>query len=189
MGIEQHRVFSHWNYFLSIEEDVSELARWIELSESNFECYSLELARLLMTTSAEVDVVAKLVCKNINPQSKADGIFKYQEELTSAFPNIHRAKVAVPRHGLELTPWSNWQKAKSPPLWWQANNKVKHHRSEHFHQATLKNLLNSVAALLLLLVLHYRTEIGQLHPMSKLFIPKSFCVLLGDHLAYMPNAC
>jgi hypothetical protein len=187
LGIEQQRVFTHWNYFLCIEEDISKLSRWIELSENNFECYSLELARLLMTTCAEVDVVAKLVCNNIDNDSKAAGILQYQKELVKAFPTIHRATVRVPRHGLELTPWTNWVNEKTPPLWWNANNKVKHQRSEHFHQATLKHLLNSVAALLLLLVLFYRNEISQLFPTSQLFIPQSFCVRIENQLIYMPN--
>ena len=189
MGIEQHRIFSHWNYFISIEEDISKLSRWIEPSEKNFDCYSLEIARLLMTTSAEVDVLAKLICKKINHKSKAEGILQYQKELVSEFPNIYRAKVIAPRFGLELTPWHNWQVEKSPPIWWQANNKVKHQRSEHFNKATLKNLLNSVAALLLLQILYYQSEINELHPKTQLFIPKSFCVTVGDHIRYMPKSC
>lgn len=186
MGIEQKPVTSHWNYFLCIEEDISKLSRWIEPSESNFDCYSLEIARLLMTTSSEVDVVAKLVCKKINHKSKAKGILQYQKELVSKFPNVHKAKVAIPRFGLELTPWQNWQIEESPPIWWQATNKVKHERSEHFHQATLKNLLNAVAGLLLLLILYYEVDIENLlKPQSCLLIPKSFCVLVGNRYMYM----
>ena len=189
MGIEQKPVTSHWNYFLCIEEDISKLSRWIEPSESNFDCYSIEIARLLMTTSAEVDVLAKLVCKKINHQSKAKGILQYQNELVSEFPNIYKAKVAVPRFGLELTPWLNWEKNTNPPIWWKANKNVKHHRSEHFSQATLKNLLNAVAGLLLLLVLYYQTDITDLiKPQTCLFIPKAFCVLFGTQYMYMHNA-
>lgn len=188
MGIEQQQVFSHWNYFLSIEEDISKLSRWIEPSESNYECYSLEIARLLMTAAAEVDVVAKLVCKCINPNSRARGIESYQKEIVGEFPNIYQAEVLVPRFGLTLKPWTNWRDENTSPLWWKANNKVKHQRSEHFNQATLKNLFNAVAALLLLLILNYREEINQLSPKSTLFIPNSFCIRIGDDLLYMPQA-
>jgi hypothetical protein len=189
LGIEQKPVTSHWNYFLCIEEDISKLSRWIEPSESNFDCYSLEIARLLMTTSAEVDVLARLICKKINHKSKAKGILQYQKELVSEFPNIYRAKVVVPRFGLELTPWHNWLTVETPPIWWQANNRVKHQRSEYFNQATLKNLLNSVAALLLLQILYYQSKINELHPKTQLFIPKSFCIAMGEHVRYSPTAC
>lgn len=181
MGIEQQQVFSHWNYFLSIEEDIFKLSRWIEIAESNYECYSLEIARLLMTAAAEVDVVAKLVCKNINPKSKADGIQNYQKEIVAEYPNISTSEVLVPRFGLVLKPWTNWAEEKKSPLWWKANNNVKHHRSEHFNQATLKNLLNSVAALLILLTLYYGTEVSQLSPKSILFIPNSYAIPFGDN--------
>jgi type I restriction-modification system DNA methylase subunit len=185
LGIEQHKTFSHWNYFLSIEEDISKLSRWVELSEINYKCYSLEIARLLMTTAAEVDVIAKLICKGIDPQSRAKGIQSYQREIVAEFPAIYKAKVLVPRFGLTLKPWSNWEIENTSPLWWKANNNVKHQRSEFFHEATLKNLLNAVAALLLFLVLYYGEEIKDLAPKSALFVPNSFCVKIGGDWMYM----
>lgn len=187
MGIEQQKVDPHWNYYLCIEEDILKLSRWIELSERNYECYSLEIARLLMATAAEVDVVAKLVCKKINPKSKATGIKSYQSEILKEFPNLWRAEVLIPRNGLKLHPWSNWEENDKSPLWWQANNNVKHQRSEFFDQATLKNLLNAVAALLLLLILYYQVDFNLVKPFPTLFIPNSLVVKIGENYMYMNN--
>ncbi len=44
------------------------------------------------------------------------------------------------------------------PHWWQAYNKVKHHRDSHFHGASLKNALNALAGLFVLLLFFYRIE-------------------------------
>lgn len=188
VGIIQGNSFTHWNYFLTIEEDISHLSRWIEPTEANFECYSLEVARLLMVTAAEVDVLSKLVCRKINPASKATSINLYQNEIQAEFPQIHNATVSIPKFALTLKPWDSWSLVRTPPFWWQDYNKVKHHRSEHFHRATLKNLLNAVAALLLLEILYYQEQVSELTPLSKLFIPNSFCVRFEQGFMYFPNA-
>ena len=61
----------------------------------------------------------------------------------------------IPRFGLELNPWSNWN-AEDNPIWWRSHTKVKHHRDIHFNQANLKNTLNAMAALNIVILYYYR---------------------------------
>ena len=157
------------------------LSRWVEFSESNYNCYSIEIARLLMAASAEVDVVAKLVCKSINPATEASSIGRYQAEIMAAYPTIPRALTTIPRFGIELRPWESWSTPESPPVWWTATNKVKHHRSEHFEKAALINVLNAMSALLVLLTLFYKGRMNQLEPLSRLFVPKAFLLNMGQN--------
>lgn len=185
MGIQQRTIPSHWNYFLCIEEDVSHLSRWIEFHSDNKDCYSVELARLLMAASAEADVVAKMLCQKIDEQAKASSINKYREVLIERFPKLPQATVEIPKHGLVLTPWDEWKEPDSPPHWWTGNNKVKHHRSKHFKEANLKNALNAVAGVYLLLLLNYAQEEPSISPASKLFQPKSFAYRDGDFIVFL----
>lgn len=180
MGIQHQSIPGHWNYFLVLEADVQAVSRWIEFSESNNSTYSIELARLLMTAAAEVDVVAKLLCANIGDK-KADNIKRYRKVLKAAVPDLMHAVVEMPAHGLTFTPWSNWDSKdeNKHPDWWTANNKVKHHRGEHFDRATLKNVLNATAGLLLLLVLYYGKTTTHLFP-PKNFQPRTFAMLEGQ---------
>lgn len=104
MGIRQKKIPSHWNYFLSIEDDMLHMSRWIEFDKANSKCYSIELARLLMVASAEVDVLAKMICKSINPKSKAKNITAYQNVIAREYPKVHRVKVELPKYGLTFTP-------------------------------------------------------------------------------------
>ena len=150
----------HWNYLLALEEDISHLSRYLEPTQKNFKSYSLELARILFAAASEVDVVAKLICKKINSQSKAENINNYRKEITAAFPKFHETKILIPRFGLTLEPWINW-KGKTRPLWWWAYNKVKHERNIHFSEANLQNTLNSVAGLFII-ILYYQHQRGQL---------------------------
>lgn len=181
MRITDPEILPHWSYFLSLEEDVIRLARWVEFAEANFQCYSIEIARLFMAACSEVDVVAKLVCNSISPGIKVESINGYQSVIVGEYPAITKGVTSIPRYGIELTPWSDWELPKSPPAWWKANNKVKHHRSEHFPQASLINLLNSMAGLLILVTLLYRDKVNQLYPLTELFIPRAFLLRMAEN--------
>ncbi len=182
MAINHHEIPAHLNYFLCIEDDLQRLSRWIEFSPDNEAVYSIELARLLMTASAEVDVVAKALCKAIDHESKASNIHAYQSKLIKAVPMLPDAKVLMPRYGMTFNPWASWNKKENPPDWWTGNNKVKHHRAEHFNQANLKNVLNATAGLLILLLLFYSKDSHYLSPTPKLFCPRSFAIMEGESL-------
>ena len=184
MGIEHQQVPHDWNYFFCLEEDIIALSRWIEFSSENEGVYSIELARLLMTASAEVDVVAKSLCSIIKPEAKASSISAYKSVLLEAFPDRPDSTVYIPRFGKSLHPWSTWRKEKASPLWWSANNKVKHHREEHFTQANLKNVLNSVAALFVLLVLRTARDRPSLDPGPTVFEPGTYAFRDGSGIVF-----
>jgi hypothetical protein len=59
MGINTEKIEPHWNYLLAIERDLDEISRFVEFDEKNFDCFSIEIARLLLASAAEVDVVCK----------------------------------------------------------------------------------------------------------------------------------
>src|SRR5690554_7657503 len=58
VGIQRQETLIHWNFFLSIEEDLDRLGRFVDFS-ANEESFSIEIARLFLAASAEVDVVLK----------------------------------------------------------------------------------------------------------------------------------
>lgn len=188
MGIQIRKIPKHWNYFLCIEDDILALSRWIELAEPNFPCYSVELARLLMVCASEVDVVAKSLCKRVAPKQKAGSIGQYQSILVNEYPQLPRNQVEVPRFGLKLHPWTNWSRESNSPNWWKANNKVKHHRAEHFEKASLDNVLNASAGLFVLLVLYYGRREASISPASQLFEPNRFAYRDGNYFVFRPQS-
>lgn len=170
MGIKRQNTLIHWNYFLSIEEDVQKLKRYVDFSTENENTFSIEMARILMSASAEVDVVLKQLSIALDESSKAESINQYHEMIPERIPTFKNFKVLIPSEGLELTPWISWNK-DNPPLWWTANNKVKHHRHENFQRASLKNCLNAVAALYISVLHLYapQANAGELNQLPKLF--------------------
>ncbi len=99
----------HWNYFLSLEEDLHNLNRFVDFSEGNYSTFSLEMARILMAASAEVDVVLKQLCFNITGESSADKIGQYYPIITGRYSMFKNFPVTIPLYGKELKPWTNWK--------------------------------------------------------------------------------
>jgi hypothetical protein len=171
MGIESTPTKLHWNYFLAIERDAEELSRYIEFDERNFDCFSIEIVRIVLAVGSEVDVVCKQVCRTINPKSKARNINNYRNEILTAIPHFPDFEVIIPRFGLSLHPWENWHDVTNGvPLWWTAYNKVKHNRESHYDNANLKNALNAIAGLFVVVLYLYKNdaESGGLSPAPQL---------------------
>ncbi len=140
----------YWDYYRAIEDDLIVASRYVEFAEANLKCYSIEFARLLLATCSELDMVFKVLCKEINPSSKADNIGEYYTEVSGQFSELTSLKRYVRRFGLQFEPFANWTEEHSP-VWWNGYNKVKHKRNTSFHLATLENTLKAVAALQIVL--------------------------------------
>ena len=179
---------AHWNYFLSIESDLIELSRFIEFDKRNYKCFSVEMARLLMAASAEVDIVCKQLCLSVNPTSAADSINQYRQEIVRAFPMIPSFEVLAHRYGLILKPWVNWRRPNNPPYWWTAYNKTKHHRHTEYHRACLKNVLNAVSGLFVVCLYLYKekAEQSQLIPSPIVLRPGGDRFMGQTHGGYEP---
>ena len=151
MTITQGPTPIHWNYFLTLDADTTNLSRYIDFVKDNFEAYSTEMARILLTAASEVDVVAKLLCQKINKNSNANNINDYRNEITNAIPSFANIEINIPRYALTFRPWDNWSNNVNPH-WWTAYNAVKHERNTNFKLANLNNTLNSVGALFVMLI-------------------------------------
>ena len=170
MTIMTSGIEPHWNYLLALDSDMALLSRYVEFNTANFNCYSIELARVLLAAASEVDVVCKQLCKKVNSTSSAVNINQYRDELRVAFPELHKFKVLLPRFGLTLCPWEQWNDPAGVPHWWTSYNKVKHQRHDEFHRANLENALNAFAGLFVILLHLYRqeAELGELVPPPQL---------------------
>jgi hypothetical protein len=170
MAIVASKLEPHSNYLLALDSDFAHLSRYVEFQPENYNCFSIEIARLLFAAASEVDVVCKQICHIIDPSSKAHTIGAYRKEICAEFPKLPTMAVLLPRFGLTLHPWDEWQRKDDVPVWWTAYNKVKHHRDTDLHRGNLKNALNAFAALFLMLLHRYKEKGagGQLRPSPQL---------------------
>lgn len=185
MSIQVNENFVHWNYFIALEQDLAKVSRFIEFSEANFNTYSIELAHLLLATSSEADVVLKALCNKKNPNKNHHDINDYKDTIKAELPELIEEKSFIKRYGLELKPWSTW-KGEDNPLWWRSYNNVKHQRDTHFKDANLKNTLNSVAALSLVVLYYYREvfSVDAFKEVTRRLEPKSSLIEFQDSYTY-----
>jgi hypothetical protein len=156
MGIHYEKSKIHWNYFLAIQQDFELLSRYIEFSEENNNTFSIELARIIMSASQEVDVMMKGICSLLD-ENNADNINDYRNVIKEKLTNLIVEEVFIARFGMRSQPWINWQGDENP-IWWCANNKIKHQRTNHFQKANLKNAFNALGALLIVNIYFYKLE-------------------------------
>ncbi len=94
----------------------------------------------------------KLLCKELELSWEYKNINDYRIVIQESLKSLINEKVYSIRYWLELTPFINWDNDKwENPDWWKAYNKVKHNRDKNFKKANLKNTLNSVVWLLVVL--------------------------------------
>ncbi len=158
---------THWHYFLSLEREVVELSNYIEFHQDNMKTYSTEIAKILMSSTQEIDVLLKQLCNRDGDNSSTEN--GYRCFVTKEYPKIVSLELQIPKYGLKFIPFAEWSLNKTP-FWWTANNKVKHERHNQFSEANLNNLLNSVAALLLTNLFYYKNELNEGVEPTKLFV-------------------
>lgn len=158
MGITYSQSRIHWNYFIAIERDFEIITRYIEPAEQNNEVYSIELARIIMTATQEVDCVLKVICELLQNGSNPRNINDYRAVVKSDLPELIQEVVYLPKYGMQSQPWINWNEEENNPLWWKANNNIKHDRLSNFNNATLKNAYNSVGGLLICVNYLYKLQ-------------------------------
>ena len=139
-----------------IEKEFRKSIQYISLSAENGHSYSDFYAKLLLQIGSEIDVIAKILCKEISSESGADDICKYRNEILRVHPEIEF--VSIKCDSITVIPWKNW--ASSPPTWWRVYNGVKHSRAkietydgvtkENYKFANMNNTVYALAGLYLL---------------------------------------
>jgi hypothetical protein len=178
--IEEENSFVHWNYYCALDQDLLNIARYIEFTKANNPVFSIELAKLLIASSSEIDVVMKLLCKNIDPNftKRNPDIIDYKGVIRTFLPDLITETAYINRYSLIFTPWINWEGPENPDFW-KGYNKVKHHRDTNYPEANLKNVLHSMAALLITNFYYYKTLFVKAEPEKK-FGSDDIILRLGD---------
>lgn len=144
---------------MAIEKDVENVSRYIEFAPGNFATYSIELAKLLISISSEVDVVMKELCNEVDNSKPKNNINDYVNIVTKLIPGFKKEKAYINKFELEFQPWLGWEINNSPE-WWKSYNNIKHHRVDFYHEANLGNVLNALSALLITNTYYFRYKLS-----------------------------
>ena len=94
-----------WNYYLSLENDLSNTSRYIEPSGQE-NVYSFEFSKLIILSCTEIEAVLKTICKEKSGKD-CGNIGEYKGEVLSHFPKIVNATVYVSRWWQEIHPFKS----------------------------------------------------------------------------------
>jgi len=156
----------YWKNYILLEKEFSETLEYITLDVDNYNVYSSRYIKLLLQIGSEIDINAKLFCKQYNAQSQAKKIDHYRNEITSNEVDFCNTKVDIIQHCniLSFMPWESWNRGINPN-WWTAYNKVKHERfqtgniggatKEYYKFANLEYTLLALGGLYQLLIYRY----------------------------------
>jgi hypothetical protein len=159
----------YWNYFLALEDDVKKIGRFIEVNEDNLQVYSIELARILLSASSEVDVLLKQLCFYLDDSKTPKDINAYKKIIKEKLPEFINEPVFVYRYGFQINPWGDWNKGDNPD-WWSSHNKVKHLRHIHFNKANVENVLKAMSGLLICVAYYYKFKFQEDYKEKKIKI-------------------
>ncbi|ELV8717087.1 TPA: hypothetical protein I7230_18170 [Vibrio vulnificus] len=140
----------HWNLFIVLESDLAEVSKYIEFDERNFEAFSTQLSKLLLSIGSEVDVVLKQLCRTADAKASRKNIIDYFKVINSnaSAKEMLNEEVFITRFGLSFQPFAGWDE-NNRPKWWRAYNNVKHDRLQNYPEASLKNVLFAISALMI----------------------------------------
>ncbi|TCT20268.1 hypothetical protein [Thiobaca trueperi] len=176
----EQEALNHWRFFISLEKDLMTVKDYIEIAQDNYNSYSFELSKILQLSCAEIDCICRLLCKEIDPSTDyqdqavfSGNIAQYRKTVLTNLPKLPEAEVHITTPGINaFRPWADWQSLDSP-TWWKSYNNVKHYRHVCFKEANLKNVLEAMAALMIIASYLYRTVVAQPYanpmPPPKLF--------------------
>jgi hypothetical protein len=151
----------YWHYFIAIEEELIIISKYIELTQDNFNVYSIELTKLFLSICSEIDVVSRVLCKDVDlalyEKERGDNnpnMNLFRKIIMKFFPRFYSTNITLPTNNLSFQPWLEFNNDANPN-WWKQYNDVKHERSQYYKDANLKNVLFSMSGLLVLLVYLY----------------------------------
>ena len=102
-----------WNYYLSLESDLSNTSRYIEpLNQENV--HSFEFAKLLILACTEIESVFKSICYSITGTQVTGNMGEYKRTILGKYPRITEAVVSVARLGKPIMPFDGWSHGKLP---------------------------------------------------------------------------
>ena len=80
----------HWQYLITLDSDLKEVSRYVDIKPENFSTFSIEFVRLLLAAGSEIDVVAKILCDRIDSSKTYRNINDYRAAISGRFPTFIR---------------------------------------------------------------------------------------------------
>lgn len=183
----------YWTNYIAIEKEFTKTLEYITLDSDNFRAYSGAYIKLLLQIGSEIDITAKLLCRQYNNHANLalKDIDTYRFIIMGSDGDFGNTDVNILQHCnvTSFKPWKRWNNNKNP-FWWIVYNRVKHNRMEsgkvenlnkdYYKFANLKHTLFALGGLYQLLIYIY-FELADSTDAIKVPIPGSHLFTLSGN--------
>lgn len=181
----------YWKYYLNLENDFLATEKYVAIDADNKDAFSIEYMKILQMVCAEIDIVTKSFCKEIDASFKGDNINQYCKKITTEYTGFSKDSVRFLLCNIDLKPWAGWtfvnkvtkdgkNKVDSEnPSWWKDHNGIKHERTsfkdgkQNYKKANQNNVINALAALFQMAMYFYNRLADNESLKEKTPLPKS----------------
>lgn len=151
----------YWEYYIILENDVLAMEQYVAFADANLETYSNQFLKMLQIICSEIDALLKILCGYYDSsvdKDKNKNMNFYKKTIKKYYPQLSEATVTIKRRDniSEIQPWKNIISDKKLG-WWDDYTQIKHNRMGrensdqcNYMKANLKNILNSLAALMII---------------------------------------
>jgi len=159
--MDKQEIMHYWYYFCSLCTQLNNTRQYVDHKTSeqdaefvlvNRNTCSNEFLKILLSSASEFETIGKLLCKEIDSSFKDNSnIINITKTIRKRYPRIN--ETVVTSDFQELVPLLKWRIEKQDDGneacagldWWKAYTRIKHHRYDSFHMATLENCINALA--------------------------------------------
>jgi len=139
------------HYFISLEQELENSFNYIEPENDNLKCYGAKYVSLLNSVCIEFESLSKILIKHHRPKTVVGTIGEIKQNLLELFPNFSENEVEITRLNESRAPFKEWSE-DSKLDWWSAYTDIKHNRIKNYSNASLSNVLDGMAALIVIIV-------------------------------------
>lgn len=152
-----NKFISDFNQLQILIELIEKVFKYISPVQKNMETFGNELRNIIILACTEVESLWKDTLLSNNYANKKLTTKDYVKLLSILKLNEYKIKFNFYPDIEEVSPFSNWN-TKSPTQslsWYSDYNAIKHDRLNEFSKATLKNAIESVSAVVIMLIAKY----------------------------------
>lgn len=134
----------YWKYYCNLERDIMDTDKYVSIDCDNSCAFSIEYLKIFQSICAEVDIVAKVFCRELDAGFSGNKIQHYCKIITARYSDFVGKSVNCLPLDKAITPWDKWSccecdnngrkvvRSKDTPDWWKKHNKL--NIAEHYLQ-------------------------------------------------------
>jgi hypothetical protein len=148
----------HRQAFELCVKDLDKALEFVEGHDQNLNVFSHRFYELLLRSCTEFESRAKTLLSAHGINLKENATIRDYFPLADMYrlADCHVFATRWNPAPLRISPFADWTSPTEGPSWYRAYNGVKHSRQANFGNASLRNVLSAVSAVMIILVQAYR---------------------------------